>query len=130
MKLFIALSIFVMSCGPTCDPIALGPTSSGGSSGYGPGDSDPQTRVSYYGKVVDESTGQFVYSARIYLNSADSQVTGSVYPGGYEFKFWSSRIPREVKIKVTHPDYQPDSLMHTVTQAPVSRRHDFRLKRR
>ncbi len=128
MKLFIAFAVLVMSCGSSCD--ILGPTNSGSPSGYEPRDPDPQTCASYCGKVVDDSTGQYIYSARIYLNEADSQMTGSVYPGGYKFEICSSTVPPGVKIKVTHPDYHPDSLVQSVTHVTGTHRHDFKLTRK
>ena len=126
MKLFIAFAIFVMSWEPSCEP-GSSPTGPSQPNKWDTVDPGPQDCASYYGKVVDYSSGQYIQSARICLNGSSCQMAGTSY---YQFKTCSSTVPFDVKIKVTHPDYHPDSLMQTITRALGTQRHDFRLRRK
>jgi len=135
MKLFCILLLAIMSWEPSCNPTSS--SSSSGSSSeyyYQPSSNYERVYYSYFkGKIYDYSTGRIVYSATIcayWDNKEKCQLTGQSNPGGYYFKLGSSRFPNDVKIIITHPDYETNSVITNVIAKTNMHIYDFRLKQK
>ena len=135
MKLLVAAIILMMSWEPSCRPDSS-PTASGWSEpyydpGYNPGhNNDPLGYTAFKGRVLDDSTGDDIDDAEICAHwggRKGCQLAGRFYKDGYQFKLSYDTVPYDVKIKVTHPDYESDSLMDTVRVEGRGRVYDFHL---
>lgn len=112
MKLLLAGIILAFSWEPSCSPES-NPTRSGSDYNNDRND-DPVYSSVFEGRALDYATGDYVDSAEFcahWVGLKSCQSTGQVCKNAYRFNLRSITAPYDVKIKVTHPDYESDSLL-------------------
>ena len=126
MRLLIAGVVLVMGWEPSCQS-----DSSPSASGSGYYDNYPKAYyMEFSGRILDDSTGDCIDSAEVcalWEGRKSCHLSDQDCENGYRFKLKSSRVPYVVRLKVTHADYEPDSLMDFVRVKNGEHVFDFRL---